>query len=212
MRTGLNFFILTLTLFLLSCDANNIGLKDDTEYRELEFEALEDLTNQYLRQVHLSHLKDYENMMSEINNEKPPVFNFKDLPVYISDALVPIAQIEEDEKWMFEDRYKDNKNKQLFQKIINSKQFKTLFYREFNKSDMILDEPFKQVYETPPNLKKDQEYVILNFSRVCFDKKREKGVVVIHYTHGYDNGKNSGNHGVYMIEKKVDGWIYIQPK
>ena len=61
------------------------------------------------------------------------------------------------------------------------KTFKNLKYSEINKSKIKLIKPYRQFEKSQIKVSADEEYKILKFSRVCFDEKRENGIVVVEY-------------------------------
>ena len=72
--------------------------------------------------------------------------------------------------------------------------------------------PLKQFAKSQEKKKTDEVYTILKFSRVCFDDKKENGVIVIDYQRGYESGSMSGYHGVLLIKKQNGKWVHIPRK
>jgi|TARA_B110000908_G_C10022210_1_gene343401 hypothetical protein len=196
-----------LTLFiisLVSCDNN---------YEKEEFKAIEDITNNYLLKNHLNKMMEKpqipsENEIEEVY-ERPFNVDTLDLKVYLSDALLPISQIKEDNEWMFDDNYFGTKDSTIFHSIVNSREFKNLKYREFDKNKIQFIKPYRQFEKSNEKLKENEEYSLLSFSRVCFDEKKENGIVVIEYRQGSKGWTSYGNHMAFLIKKTNEKWEYI---
>jgi hypothetical protein len=196
-----------LTLFiisLVSCDNN---------YEKEEFKAIEDITNNYLFKNHLNKMIEKPQIFSENEieefYEKPLNVDTLDLKVYLSDALLPISQVKEDNEWMFDDNYFGTKDSTIFHSIVNSRDFKNLKYREFEKSKIQFIKPYRQFEKSNEKLKENEEYSLLSFSRICFDEKRENGIVVIEYGQGSKGYTSYGNHMAFLIKKINEKWEYI---
>ena len=171
-------------------------------YEQEEIKVITEFTNSYLKNEHLQKLENYELICSE--NKKLDSFNLK---IYISDYLLPISKIREDEKWMFDDNY-SGKDSTIFRNILNSKRFKELTYREFDKNQIKLIKPYKQISEYKPL----DDYIRISFSRVCFDKKRENAIVLIEYNFHCDKFSVSGFERPYLLKKRKNKWNYIPTK
>jgi hypothetical protein len=188
--------ILLISLTIFGCK---------NSYEKEEFNAIQSILNNYLKLEYLENKPFAEN--DNIKSDK--VYNTK-IKVYISDALIPISQIKEDEYWMFTNNFRFAENKNAFNEIINSTKFKKLRYREIKKKQIELINPYEQSENSRVDLKNEEKYNILSFSRVCFDYQMENGIVVINESIGRKGGKIQGNHKVLLI-KKVDGkWVYIE--
>ncbi len=185
------------------------GCKDNSDKDELD--AITDIANDYLERNVLKEILEPHAIYSEKPLAKPNIDSL-DLKVYISDALLPIAQVKQDNEWMFNDNYFGTSDSATFHGIVNSEQFKKLGYREFDKCKITLIKPFRQFEKSQGKIIADEEYTILNFSRVCFDSKRENGVVVIEYLQGFESGTMNGYHMALLIKKKNNKWAYIPRK
>ena len=199
--------LIVFIISLISCDSN---------YEKEEFKAIEDITYNYLVKNHLNKIKEepylnYENDIEEVY-EKPLNLDTLDLKVYLSDALLPISQVKEDNDWMFNDNYFRTKDSAIFYSIVNSKEFKNLKYREFKKNKIKFIKPYRQFETSNEKLEENEEYSLLSFSRVCFDEKRENGVVVIEYRNGNKGYTSYGNHMAFLIKKTGEKWEYIPRK
>jgi|TARA_B110000093_G_C12788131_1_gene333482 hypothetical protein len=199
--------LIVFIISLISCDSN---------YEKEEFKAIEDITYNYLVKNHLNKIKEepylnYENDIEEVY-EKPLNLDTLDLKVYLSDALLPISQVKEDNDWMFNDNYFRTKDSAIFYSIVNSKEFKNLKYREFKKNKIKFIKPYRQFEKSNEKLEENEEYSLLSFSRVCFDEKRENGVVVIEYRNGNKGYTSYGNHMAFLIKKTGEKWEYIPRK
>tara|TARA_R110001632_G_scaffold218718_3_gene348049 strand:- start:4372 stop:4986 length:615 start_codon:yes stop_codon:yes gene_type:complete len=199
--------LIVFIISLISCDSN---------YEKEEFKAIEDITYNYLVKNHLNKIKEepylnYENDIEEVY-EKPLNLDTLDLKVYLSDALLPISQVKEDNDWMFKDNYFRTKDSAIFYSIVNSKEFKNLKYREFKKNKIKFIKPYRQFEKSNEKLEENEEYSLLSFSRVCFDEKRENGVVVIEYRNGNKGYTSYGNHMAFLIKKTGEKWEYIPRK
>ena len=110
-------------------------------YKNEEFKAIEDITNDYLFRNNLNEILNPppppppppDCLVRVYNEAKIPNIDSLDLKVYISDALLPISQIKEDNEWMFTGNNYSIADSLLYQKILNSRMFRKLGYREFNK-------------------------------------------------------------------------------
>lgn len=189
------------TILLTSC-------KDDYEQEELK--AIEDVANDYLKtnDLLLNPTKFFDDQIIV----RPNIDNL-DIKVYFSDDLLPISQVKEDNEWMFTDNnFKKASDSITFFSILNSQKFKDLKFREFAKSKLKLERPYTQFKSSQTKFTADEEYRVLNFSRVCFDDKRENGIVVIEYLVGYESGTSSGYHNSLLIKKKNGKWTYVRRK
>lgn len=197
--------ILVLLVFLL------VGCNNSYEKEELK--AIEDLANDYLKRNHLPKVLNPESY--PFPGEKPagkPNIDTLDLKVYLSDALMPISQVKEDNEWMFNDNYFGTPDSAIFYGIVNSNRFKELKYREFIKHSVKFNKPYRLFEKSQEKIRTEEEYTILQFSRVCFDEKKENGVVVIDYKIGFESGSMNGYHMALLIKKKNNKWIYIKRK
>ncbi|MBC7845320.1 MAG: hypothetical protein H7Y10_02370 [Flavobacterium sp.] len=193
--------LLMFTILLTSCN---------DAYEKEELKAIEDVANDYLKtnDLILNPTKFFDDQI--INK---PNIDTLDIQIYFSDALLPISQVKEDNEWMFIDNnFKKASDSITFYSIVNSQKFKDLKFKEFEKSKLKLEKPYRQFKSSQTKFKSDEEYRILNFSRVCFDDKRENGIVVIEYLVGYESGTSSGYHNSLLITKKNGKWTYVRRK
>jgi hypothetical protein len=193
---------------LLMCTVSLTSCKDDYEQDELK--AIEDVANDYLKtnDILLNPTKFFEDQVLT-----KPNIDTLDIKVYFSDALLPISQVKEDNEWMFKDNhFKKASDSVSFFNIVNSQKFKELKFREFAKSKLKLEKPYSQFMSSQTEFTADEEYRVLNFSRVCFDDKRENGIVVIEYLVGYEIGTQSGYHNSLLIKKQNGKWTYVRRK
>jgi hypothetical protein len=195
-------FLLILLLSLQSC--NKIS-----EYEAEEMKALEEISNDYLVKEDLSKIINLPDSMFGGKVYKPNLDSL-DIKVYLSDALLPIAQEKEDNSWMFMDNDFSKSDSIIFYKIVNSKKFKELGYKEFDKKQIILKKPYSQSSYSEIKKHADKPYKILKFSRICFDEKMENGIVVVEILDGLEYGTMSGFNGAILIRKKNNHWEYIQ--
>ena len=191
--------VFIIVFFFVSCS---------NSYETEEFKAIEDISNDYLSRNDLSKIL---NPPSLGDSAKPKTINIDslDLKVYFSDALMPISQVKEDDEWMFVDNNFSESDSLIFYNIANSGKFKELSYKEFDKTKLKFVRPYRQYEKFPLKLKEDEEYAILKFSRVCFDDKKENGIVVLNYSKGFESGSMSGFQGALLIKKRDNKWIYI---
>jgi hypothetical protein len=194
--------IILITLILCGCNDN---------YDKDELDAITDITNDYLERNILQETLTPHDLFSDKPLAKPNIDSL-DLKVYISDALIPIAQIKEDNEWMFNDNYFGTSDSAIFYGIVNSEKFRQLGYKEFDKQKVTLIKPFRQFGKSQEKIIADEVYTILNFSRVCFDNNKENGVVVIEYLQGLESGTRNGYHMALLIKKKNNKWTYIPRK
>lgn len=188
--------ILTL-FFIIGCNNN---------YEKEELNVIKDIANEFLVKNHLN--KVLKDPFEEIY-ERPLYVDTLDLKVYLSDALLPISQIKEDNEWMFENKSLEKKDSIIFYSLIKSKKFQNLKYREFEKNKVQFEKPYRQFEKSKEKLKENEEYSLINFSRVCLDEKEENGIVVIEYRNGKKGFTIYGSHRVYLIRKKNSKWKYI---
>jgi hypothetical protein len=187
--------MLTLT-FLTSCQSID-------NYEKEESVAIEDFANDFL--IHYPKLAH-----SNIDNDgSTNSTNGHKMKVYISDALLPISQIKEDNEWMFDDNYFGTADSAIFRDIVASKEFDELKYREFEKEEIELPPAFIQFPNSNIELESQEEYIIISFSRVCFDQPKENGIVVIDYRIGFDVGTMGGYNMALLIKKENGKWGYI---
>ena len=189
---------------LQSCNRNS-------EYEAEELKALEEVSSDFLFK------KDFNIRMN------PPELIVKGkitetiadssaIRVFISDALLPINQEKEDNLWMFKDNNFSKTDSIMFYQISNSKKFKELGYREFDKQKINLKKPYIQSEYSEIKKYADKPYKILKFSRICFDINKENGIVVIEMLEGSEYGTMNGYNGAILIKKKNNRWHYVQKK
>ena len=188
-----NFFLYIISIIFLSCG---------NDYEKEEIKVISDITNDYLRRSHLN-LEDEYLKLDTIQVEG------SDFDVYISDALIPIKQIKEDNEWMFLNNNFTKKNSILFNELINSEYFNSLKYREINKTEIELNKPYNKMFEKDNKRTSTKEYLMFNFSRVCFNKEMNKGIVVINYKIGGKYGFTQGYNMPLIISKLNGKWTYI---
>jgi len=198
--------ILTLYLIILASCSNS-------QYNKIEIKAIQDISNNYLTIKHLSKnrikpppppTKENIEIYSEIEEKEQSVYK-----VYISDALLPISQLKEDNQWMFDMLYNDPSLDSLFESLENSKAFNQLEYREFDKTEIEFIEPYQQFTDRKNEIGKDEEYLIFKFSRICFSSDYKFGLVVIDYNFGWYNGTGGGFNRPYLIKKVNNKWKVI---
>ena len=195
--------IITVGLLFATCTNNS-------SYEKEEFIVIQDITNNFLQEILLT-----EEVRVIFDGEVMKYEPFNDTlhsRVYFSDALLPISQVKKDFGWMFKDSYLGSNDSAIFYGIINSKQFYELKYRNFDKTKIELKKPLKQFNRSQERIITGERYAIFNFSRVCFDAKRENGVVVIEYTKGYENGTATGYRNALLIKKQNGKWVYIKKR
>lgn len=185
------------------------GCKDRSDKEELD--AITDIANDYLEKNVLKEILEPRDIYSDKPLEKLNIDSL-DLKVYLSDALLPIAQVKQDNEWMFNDNYSGTPDSAIFYDIVNSEEFGKLTYREFDKKEIRLIKPFRQFEKSQEKVTTEESYSILNFSRVCFDIKKQNGVVVIEYLQGFTSGSMNGYHMALLIKKKNNKWTYIPRK
>ena len=189
-----NFFLYIISIIFFSCG---------NDYEKEEIKVISDITNEYLRRNHLN-LDDEYLKLDTIQVED------SEFDVYISDVLIPIKQIKEDNEWMFSCNNLTKKDSILFNELINSEYFESLKYREFNKTEIKLDKPYNQMFEKDDKTTSAEIYLMFNFSRVCFNNEMNKGIVVIDYKIGGKYGFKQG-YNMSLIILKVNGkWTYIK--
>lgn len=188
-----------LILTFLSCQKS---------YEKEELKAIEEIANDYLKK---NHLDQYYLNPPDFFGKTTPKANIDtlDFKVYLSDALMPIDQVREDNKWMFKNNNFKKSDSIIFYGIMDSKKFKELEYREYDKSKIRLIKPYKQFDE---EIKPEDDYSKILFSRVCFDERMENGIVVIDYLIGNENGYTSGYNMALLIKKKNNKWSYVSTR
>ena len=194
--------IITAGLFFATCTNNSYEIE--------EAKAIQDIANNFLQRNLLTE-EEVVRLDGEVIKFKPFIDSLNSR-VYFSNALLPISQVKEDNEWMFNDNYFGTPDSAIFYGIINLKRFDELTYRKFDKSKIELIEPFKQFNKSQEKKIADEEYTIFEFSRVCFDDKRENGVLVINYLKGYESGKMNGYNMALLIKKENGKWVYIPRK
>jgi hypothetical protein len=173
-----------------------------------EFEAIEDVVNEFLALKHLPKILNPINFSDEPIVAKPNIDSIK-FKIYISDALLPISQIKEDNEFLFLDTLKSKMNNKIFHDLLFSKGFEMLKYREFDKSKMRLNKPYIEIFSIIKDIDiAHEEYVRFSFSRVCFDKDKKYGILFMNYFQGYNNG-GMGQDYVLLIKFDNDKWNIV---
>jgi|GEM_PF-2896362 len=199
-------FLIFTILILTGCINRN--------YTNVEDRAIQDITNDYLKIKHLSknRLKrppapTEDNIKVEfgIKMEKQDVYK-----VFISDALLPISQVKEDNQWMFNKMYKSPSLDSLFKSLMLTSEFDGLKYREFDKEQIKLKQPYQQFTDRKNEIGTDEEYLIFSFSRISFSADYKYGLVVLNYSFGWTNGTGGGFHRPYLIENVNNEWKVIE--
>ena len=186
---------------IAACDSQN-------SYIIEEDKAVEDVINSYI-----TYYIEKANLLPTHDKFDSAVLqrdlNRQHIQVYISDALMPISQIFEDDEWMKNSHYENADLQSLFSQLYKSEEFKQLEYREFEKEKIRLVKPLNQCVECADKLSADEQYSRISLSRICFNENRDKGLVVIEYGIGYEHTKMSGYHGAFLIEKNKGKWEII---
>lgn len=195
MSIRLIFYILSFCF--LSC--NN-------SYETEESKAIEDISNDYLNRKDLSKtlnpptLYDGKNIITITIDS----LGFR---IYFSDTLMSLSQVKQDAEHLFVGNNFNTSDSLIFYGLLNSEKFRELSYREFDKTKLKLIKPYIQLQRFPLNLKGG--YKTLKFSRVCFDEKKQNGIVVIDYSTVFESFPMTGFHEVLLIKKKNNKWTYI---
>ena len=193
-------------LFIVSCS---------NSYENEELRAIEGFASDFMVKNHLNKvLKQPFSSENEIEEfyERPLYVDTLNLKVYLSDTLLRISQVKEDNEWMFDNNIFEKKDSAIFYSLINSKKFKNLKYREFEKNKIQFKKPYRQFEKSKEKLKENEEYSLLSFSRVCLDDKRENGIVVLEYRNGNRGFTIYGSHRVYLLKKIDEKWEYVPRK
>ncbi|WP_296618864.1 hypothetical protein [Marivirga sp.] len=191
------FFI----LLIIACDSSK-------SYNSEEEKAIEGVINSFI--THYIEKKNRIPRHSKIDSAlMQRGFKPEEIKVYISDALLPISQIFEDNKWMNSKVYQNEGLNAQFSDLYNSKTFYQLEYREFTKGKINLNTPLKQCYNCTDKITADEQYSMISFSRICFNEEKNMGLVVIHYGVGFEASSMSGHHGPFLIKKQNDSWSII---
>lgn len=193
--------VFLIAIILQSCN-------DSYEIEELK--AIEDISNDFLIKKDLNTLLNVPDSIDHIAVYKPNIDSLN-IKVYLSDALIPIAQEKEDNLWMFKNNEFSKSDSIIFYGIVNSNRFKELQYRDFDKKKIKLKKPYSQSEISEVKIVADQEYKILKFSRVCFDAEKQNGIVVVELLTGLEYGTQSGFNGSVLIKKKNNKWVCILP-
>jgi len=191
--------VIIFGLFFVTCSSKN--------YENEELIAIQDIANIFLQETLIPEELVY------ISEDSILIFPFSDSlnsRVFFSDGLFPISQVKKDYGWMFKESNLGTVDSALFYSIVNSKRFNELKFRNFDKTKIELLKPFKQFDRTQERIITGERYSIFNFSRICFDTKREIGVVVLGYTKGYENGTATGFRGPLLIKKQNGKWVYFK--
>jgi hypothetical protein len=194
------YLTLIISLLLLT------GCRD---YKAEEFKAIEDITNEYLYRKHLPEILNPYHSPDEPEPQKPNIDSL-DLKVYISDALMPINQVKEDDNWLFTDTLKLKTNDSIFHALENSGNFKNLNYREIDKRAIKLKKPYRQIYNPDSVADENDSYLRFHFSRICFDENYKYGILYLEYLYGYQNGYGTGQVTVLLIMKQNGNWTIIE--
>ena len=184
-----------------------------SSYENEELKAIEDITNEFLK----------ENDLKLILNPPPrpdgkpswvPNVDSLDIKVVFSDKLVSINDYKKSDKWIFKNNAFAKGDSIIFNQIINSKVFEELEKRTFNKNSLKLATPYRKV--EIEEIKLEEGFPNIKFSRICFDKKMQNGVVVIDYLYDVKTdqssqivGSGSGFNGALLIRKVNDKWVIV---
>lgn len=200
-----NIYLLLLTLIIFGCT--------DNRYNKIEVAAIQDISNDYIKIKHRRKWPKPPPPPPTDNDEIQIDFKISEeqdvYKVFLSDALLPISQLKEDNEWMFDKLYETPIFDSLFNSITNSERFEKLGYREFEKKNVTFNEPYQQFVDRKKEVGQDEEYLIIGFSRICFNKDFTLGLVVIDYKYGWPNGTGGGFHRPYLIKVENDRWKVI---
>ena len=198
----MRILILVLTFFSI------LGCENQTSYELEEDKAIEDIINDYVTHYigKTNRLPTQSRFDSALLQSDPIPENIQ---VYISDALIPISQLFEDNIWMTSENYQDSVLESEFSKLYNFSRLQKLHYREFDKKDLNLDAPLSQCVKCADEISADEQYSRISLSRICFNQQRDKGIVIINYGVGFESGIMGGHFGPFLIEKKQNKWTII---
>ncbi|TCN50016.1 hypothetical protein D0809_24020 [Flavobacterium circumlabens] len=178
-----NIILIIFSFVFLNCGRN---------YEIEEDKAINDIVNDYLK------------------NSRESNINVGEKNVFISDALIPISQIKEDDELMFINNSFKPSDSIIFYQIVNSNTFKNLKYREFNKGNLQLDKPYKQSKKSDLKVTDENVLKIIKLSRICFDDNMENGVAVIEYMVGNEYTTENGYNGALLLKKVNNKWTYVR--
>ncbi|WP_075603794.1 hypothetical protein [Saccharicrinis aurantiacus] len=198
-------YLLLLTLILFGCT--------DNRYLKIEVAAIQDISNDYIK---IKHRRKWLKPPPPSTDNDEIQIDFEtsedqdEYKVFLSDALIPISQVKEDNQWMFDKLYETPKFDSIFNSITNSERFGKLGYKEYEKKNVTFNEPYQQFVDRKKEVGQYEEYLILGFSRVCFNEDYTYGLVVIDYKYGWPNGTGGGFHRPYLIKIENDKWKVIE--
>lgn len=182
-------------------------------YENEELKAIEDITNEFLKE---NDLKIILNPPPGPDGKPSWVTNVDslDIKVVFSHKLVSINDHKKSNTWMFKNNSFTKSDSLIFYQIINSKLFEKLEKRSFNKNSLKLAKPYRQVEKEEIEL--NEGFPNIKYSRICFDEKRQNGVVVIDFLNDVKTddssqiaGTGSGFNGVLLIRKVNNKWVII---
>ncbi|GAB4029733.1 hypothetical protein [Spirosoma jeollabukense] len=196
-------------LFFASIVSVCLGCTPFTEqekYQDEEFNAIESVVNDYLKIYRLPELLDQRNYPILPLLPKPSIDTI-DAKVYLSDALMSLAQTkEEDESTYHPD--KANSFDIVYKNLMASSTFSELGYREFDKKEIILQKPFRQIFRPNRDVKEEEQYSELRLSRICFDDNLNRGMLYLYFSQG-NSGAATSHSTLLLIEKKIDKWVIV---
>jgi hypothetical protein len=212
---------LNLNLIIL-CFLYLVTLSCTRRYEAEEFKAYQDITNKYLAVHDLHDLlypppepgpQDFTNSRNivPVKVDSLKLIDSLKIKVFISDALLPISQIKEDDDWMFKDSIVYKVHDSIFLSIMNTDRFKRLKYRELNKNELVLNKPYYQIFNPRKEIGTDEKYLLFNFSRICFNHDFTFGLVLIEFQRGTDSYYGIGQLKVFLIRKNQKNiWEIIE--
>lgn len=198
------------TFFYIIIATNIIGCNLSNSHELEEDIAIQDITYDFVKSNIIFSANGLENNYEDLDTALKKGFNQDEILIYISDSLKSISKVFKDEMWTSEGIYHTEQLDTLFKSIYNSKTFNSLEFRKLDKSNIKFNSPLKNLQTEDEGLNKNQQYCRLSFSRICFNKERNLGLVIIHFGFGYKKNLMSGWYHPYLIKKENNEWKVIQ--
>ncbi|WP_019987118.1 hypothetical protein [Rudanella lutea] len=199
---NLSLLLATILFVCLGCTP----FTEREKYKNEEFTAIESVVNEYLKIYRLPELLDQTNYPGLPPLPKPSIDTI-DAKVYLSDALMPLAQTKEDDESTYQPD-KANSFDVVYKTLMASSTFSELGYREFEKKAITLQKPFRQIYRPNKDIKEEEQYSEIKLSRVCFNDNLNCGMLYLWFGQG-SNYATTSHTTLVLIEKKKDKWIIV---
>ena len=187
----MRYLLIIIVLIFSSCKNN---------YEAEESHVIHDIT-----QYHLN-LKTGSVFKPSMKNFPKAKLDSLHIKIFVSDTLSAMHSLSSMRKFVSDNNRYIGSDQTKLKQILAQENFKKLDSRTISLDTLTLERPFELISGT--QLKSEDFYMSLHFSRVCFDKSMQNGLVTVNYGF-YNKDYNPKNMRTddfrLVLVKKING-------